>query len=198
MASVEKRLIDGRARWQARWRDDLGRRRKQTFPRRVDAERFLASVEADKLRGTYVDPNNRTTFGEYAWTAIQVHRPTTRAQVETHLRRHVLPYLGDRPMAAVRATEIQTWVRGRSAELAPTTVRVIYRYMAAIFRAAVTDRVIAVSPCVGVRVPKVEPPRVQPLSTETVLALADAVPARYRGWSCWRPEPGCGRARRSG
>src|SRR3954447_6497699 len=175
-------MVEGRPRWQARWRDDLRRQRKRTFARKIDAERFLAAIEADKLRGMYVDPSDRTTFGEYAetWTAVQVHRPTTRAQVETHLRRHVLPFFADRPMSAVRPGEVQAWVRGRSAELAPSTVRVIYRYVAAIFRAAVTDRLIAVSPCVGVRLPKVEPTRVAPISTETVLALADAVPARYR------------------
>jgi len=183
MASVEKRVREGRTTWLARWRDPAGGQRKRSFPRRTDAERFLATTQADVLRGTYIDPTaGRQTFGNYAaaWQQAQVHRPTTRAMVETHLRRHVLPHFGPRQLASVRPSEVQAWVRGLSDVLAPSTVEVVYRYTATIFRAAVTDRLIPSSPCVGVRLPKVEPRRVDPLATEAVEALVDAAPERYR------------------
>jgi hypothetical protein len=92
-------------RWLARWRDDAGVQRKRAFERRADAERFLVEVAADLARGAYVDPRaGRTTVREYAerWRAAQVHRATTAAQVETHLRRHVYPMFGDRALASVR------------------------------------------------------------------------------------------------
>ncbi|MCW2744162.1 MAG: hypothetical protein JWM48_712 [Mycobacterium sp.] len=40
-----------------------------------------------------------------------------------------------------------------SASPAPATVEVVYRYLAAVFRSAVADRLIMSSPCVGVRLP---------------------------------------------
>jgi integrase len=83
-------------RWQARWRNEAGRQRKQNFDRRLDAERALATVKVDLLRGGYVDPRGGRvtvqTYGEQ-WRLAQVHRPTTAAHVETHLRRHLYPLL---------------------------------------------------------------------------------------------------------
>jgi integrase len=170
-------------RWLARWRDDAGVQRKRAFERRADAERFLVEVAADLARGAYVDPRaGRTTVREYAerWRAAQVHRATTAAQVETHLRRHVYPMFGDRALASVRPSEVQAWVRGLEQHLAPATIEVVYSFLAGIFRAAVRDRLLVISPCVDVRLPKTEPKRVEPLTTEKVEALIEAMPARYR------------------
>ena len=109
-------------------------------------------------------------------------RPSTAAQVETNLRRHVLPFFGHRPLGAVRRSEINAWMRGRSqAGLEGSTVELLLRLVATIFRAAVADRLIASSPCQGVKPPKVEPRHVEPLPVEAVEALAAAVPDRYRG-----------------
>ena len=62
-----ERTIDGRRvrtarygkgkRWQARYRDPDGRERNQDFERKQEAERFLAAMTADILRGSDVDPH---------------------------------------------------------------------------------------------------------------------------------------------
>src|SRR5207237_9501491 len=49
-----------------------------------------------------------------------------------------------------------------------------------IFKAAVGDRLIAVSPCGGIKLPKQDRGEIVPLAIEAVEALADAVPERYR------------------
>lgn len=160
-----------------------GRERSKTFTRRADAERWLATVEVDKARGAYVDPAaGRRRFGDYAgeWRTLQVHRATTAAQVDSNLRNHVLPFFGDRPIASIRPSEVQAWVRARSEVLAPATVEVVYRYLASIFRAALEDRLISVSPCRGIRLPKAPPSHVVPLLTDQVEALVDALPDCYR------------------
>jgi integrase len=169
--------------WQARWRDETGAQIKENYDRRADAERALAVVKVDILRGTYVDPRGGRemfrTLGEQ-WRAAQVHRATTVAHVETHLRRHVYPTFGDRPIGSIRPSEVQAWVRGLEQDLAPSTIGVVYSFVAAIFRAAVRDRLIASSPCIEIRLPKPEPKRVEPLATERVEALIAAMPERYQ------------------
>ncbi len=180
MAHIEKR---GPNRWRARYRTPTGASRNKTFSRRIDAERFLTQLESEKLRGTWVDPSaGRRPFGQYAreWQSAQVHRPTSAARLESNLRNHVLPFFEDRPLASVRPSEVQTWVKGRTEVLAPSSVETVYRYVAAIFRSAVEDQLIGSSPCRGVKLPKAERRRVDPLETEQVLALADAVPDRCR------------------
>ncbi|WP_229022786.1 tyrosine-type recombinase/integrase [Actinomarinicola tropica] len=172
------------SRYQVRYRTPEGASRKRMFTRKVDAEQFLVSVEHRKLTGEYVDASaGRRTVRDYAeaWRAAQVqHRPTTAAQVETHLRRHVYPILGDRPIGAVRRSEIQGWVRNRSTELAPSTLGVVYGYLAAVFRAAVDDQVIARTPCTRINLPKRTRPRVVPLEVAQVDAICEALPDRYQ------------------
>ena len=100
MASV-KRVSTG---WRARWRTPDGQSREKWFGRKIDAERHLTTIEHSKLTGAYVDPAaGRVTFMTYAeqWRAAQVHQPSTSAQLETNLRRHVYPRIGDRPIGGI-------------------------------------------------------------------------------------------------
>jgi integrase len=115
-----------------------------------------------------------------AWLDLQVWRPSTRLQAETFLRRHTLPVFGHRPLAAIRTSEVQGWVKRLSDDLAPATVGTVYHYVRAVMKSAVRDRLIAVSPCVDIRLPRQERPKVVPLEVEQVDALANAVPDRLR------------------
>lgn len=182
MGSISRRKRAGGVSWDVRWRDPDGDHRKRAFHRRVDAERFLSTVSTDIIRGDYVDPNDPTTFREFAesWRESRMHRPTTRAHVETHLRRHAYPRFGDRRLSSIRPSEIQRWVTDLTQTLAPSTVQVIHGIVASIYKSAMHDRLVTSSPCAGTRLPKRLPVQITPLTTETVRALADAVPARYR------------------
>jgi integrase len=186
MGSVAKETKpDGTRRWVARWRTPEGASRKKRFPTKVLADQHLVKVEGAKLTGAYVDPAaGRVTFRSYAeqWRTDQVqHRPTTVAQVETNMRRHVYPVLGDRPIGAIRRGEIQAMIHALTTkELAPGTVELVYRYVVAIYRSAITDRVVATSPCVDVKLPERVKAEIVPLSTSVVTALADAIDHRYR------------------
>jgi integrase len=182
MGSVHRRNQAGTVSWLARWRDPEGNQRKRSFPRRIDAERFLTTVSADIVHGNYVDPNDPTLFRDYAeqWRETQVHRPTTRANVETHLRRHAYPAFGDRRLMTIRPSEVQAWVTRMSRTLSPATVQVIHGIVAAIFKAALRDRLVNTSPCEGTKLPRKLPKEVIPLATGTVQALMLAVPDRYR------------------
>jgi integrase len=180
VASITRRP-DGT--WRARYRDEAGKEHARHFARKVDGQRWLDEVTAAVVTGQYVDPRSgRVTFRAYAeqWRSAQVHRPSTQEHVEDKLRRHIYPVLGDRPISSIRTSHIQAWVKSLSEQLAPSTAVVVHRIVSSIFRAAVRDRVIAYSPCDGIKLPKVTKPRVEPLGTEVVLALADALPDRYR------------------
>lgn len=180
MSSVKKRP-DGR--WRARYRDDAGHEHAKHFARKVDGQRWLDEVTASVVTGAYVDPKaGRLTFREYAetWREAQVHRPSTVAHVETTLRRHAYTAFGDRPLSTIRPGDIQAWTKRLSLTLQPASVGVAHGIVAAVFKAAVRDRRIPSNPCEGTRLPRREPSRLVPLETEAVMAIAAAMPARYR------------------
>ena len=64
-------------------RDDQGRQRKKSFARKGNANRHAATVEADKVRGTYIEPS-KITVAEYARGGAETrpHRPTTARRTE--------------------------------------------------------------------------------------------------------------------
>src|SRR3954470_16069225 len=97
MAHVEKRSP---GRWRARYIDPDGRERSKTFPRKVDAERFLATVDADLLRSEWINPRSgRKTFREWVeeFESSRVDlEATTQAQRSACLRNHLLPHFGSR------------------------------------------------------------------------------------------------------
>jgi integrase len=184
MANIAKRP---NGQWRARYRDSSGRQHARHFARKVDARRWLDEVTASVVTGQYVDPRaGKVTFQTYAeqWRAAQVHRPTSAAHVETMLRRHAYPTLGERPLSSILPSEIQAWVKrlGTTGEadkrnaLAPATVSIVHAIVSSVFKAAVRDRRIMANPCEGTKLPRAERKQVVPPTTEQVEALRAAMP----------------------
>jgi len=152
-----KRLPSKRHGRSKRWRVRNAGVPAQLFASKADAERADAAARADLARGMGVDPaagrETVSSFGQ-RWRAVQVHRPTTAEYVERVFRLHVDPVLGRLPIAQVRPSHVQAWVKGL--DLAPGTVRVAYSFVSSMFAAAVRDRVIGATPCVRVGVPAVD------------------------------------------
>jgi site-specific recombinase XerC len=81
---------------------------------------------------------------------------------------------------AIRTTQIQALVTTMGIVLAPSTVRVKYSYLVSIMHAAVRDKVIASSPCEGVRLPEVRKKEVQIPSLAVLDALRETLPERFQ------------------
>jgi len=184
MASIRRR--PGRpSPWEAVFRDPSGRQQTRAFRRKVDAQRWLDEQTAAIVTGQYVSPDAaKVTVREYGeqWRAAQVHRASSADKIESILRLHVYPALGERRIATVRPSDIQAWVKRLLVEqrLAPSTVAVVHGVLASMFKAAVRDRMVAVSPCEGTRLPENHRQPVVPLTVEQVRALEAAMPARWR------------------
>lgn len=179
VASIDK-YKDG---YRVRYRTPDRRQRTKVFARLKDAKAYANRVEGAKLDGAYVDPAaGKVTFRQQVerWTAMQVWREQTVDSYDTVFAR-VLPIIGDRPLSSLRPSDMQALVRQLADnELGPASIEITYRAVAAVLKAAVIDRVIPVSPAVGVRLPKVERAPIEPLEVDQVQALADAMPARLR------------------
>lgn len=183
MASVKKVVVHGNVRWQVRWRDPDGKPGKRNFETAREANAHRAELEHKIRSGVYVDPRaGKETFQEFAerWRASQPHQPNTRRRVLSILRNWMYPAFGDRPIGAIRYSEVQGLVGSMTLKLKADSVRTNIRLLRTIFRAAVKDRVIQHSPAVDLVLPAAGKKKVVPLTVAQVEALADAMPARYR------------------
>lgn len=184
MASIStSRATDGSPRYVVNYRDPEDRQRRKSFRKKVDAEAFRNTVEADKLRGTYLDVDaGRVTFGAYAedWLASRTFDRTTYEATELRLRVHVLPVIGHLQLRQIKPTAIQHLLR--SMELSDTYRRVIFANVSAVFGAAVDDDLIAKNPCLAASVarPSIVRRKIVPWPADRVSAMHDALPPRYR------------------
>lgn len=174
---------DGSPRYVVNYRDLDNRQRRKSFRRKADAEAFRSTVEADKLRGTYIDIDaGRVTFQEYAaeWLAGRSFEASTYEATELRLRLHAFPMLGNLQLRQIKPSTIQRLIA--SMDLSDTYKRVILSNVSAVFGAAVDDDLIAKNPCKAASIsrPKVVRRKVVPWPTERVSAMHDALPERYQ------------------
>jgi integrase len=171
--------------YRARYIDPNGQERSKSFSRKVDAERFVATVESGKLQGTWTDPTRgKVTFAAWLetwWTTAADLRPSTRARDEAYFSSLILPRFGQTPLAAIRQPDVQAWVAELAARgFKPATVVKAYQLLGRTLTAAVNADMIARSPCRAVRLPKVEREEMRFLTPVEVARLADAIDPGYR------------------
>jgi len=179
MASIAKRP-DGQ--WRARYRDAAGKEHARHFARRVDAQRWLDEVTTAVVTGQYVDPGaGKETLRAYAerWRAIQSHGRGTEALYARVLRLHVYPVLGDKRLDAVRHSDVVAFLSGLARKgLAANTVRQVHAITRTIFRAAVADRLISVTPFERVELSKVQRSKGAIPDVDDMKALVKVAPER--------------------
>jgi len=197
VASIRKVVHrTGRTSWQARWRDPTGSQHSKNFPRRVDAERFLVTVEARKLDGSYIDPHaGRIRLGDFAeqTTAGWVNRrDSTKARDESYLRSLVLPVFAAMPIGSIGFYDVQEWITDLVADgYAPATIRHAYQLLGRICNDAVTAGFIARTPCRDVNLPKIHDTEKRFLSPTEIGNLADTIHPRYRALVITAAYTGC-------
>jgi len=159
MASIEKRTRNGKISWRAMYREPDGTQRSRSFPRRVDAERFLTTVEHSKMVGSYLDPSlARVTVGQWAgqWLAGKANlKRTTAERYAGILREHIEPRWGGVKLADVTHAAVQAWISDLATRVSPATVRKVHQVFGQILGLAVKDGRLARNPAVAVDLPRV-------------------------------------------
>lgn len=187
MAHIRRRSRRPNRPWEVRYRAPDGRERSRSFARKIDAERFLHTVEADQLRGEWADPRlGQTPFGEWArrWQAGRLGlAPSTRVRDAATFRNHILPAFGEVPLARIDPASVREWVADLDAAgYAPATVRKAHQLFAAALEAAVEDGLIPKTPSRGVSLPRMNEATHRYLNENQVVALAEAIRPRFRAF----------------
>ena len=159
MASIERRIRQGRHVWRVRYRTPEGIQRNKTFARRAEADRFLASVEGAKLDGTFVDPaRSKETVGLWAdhWLDGLVHiKPSTLSRYKGIVRKQIKPEWASVELGSVTPAQVQQWVVRLAANLSPASVRKVVQVFSLILDRAVKDGRLARNHARGVNLPRV-------------------------------------------
>jgi integrase len=98
------------------------------------------------------------------------------------LRVHVNPQWGTWALRSITAAAVQRWVRQLQDEVSGGYARLIVTNFGAVLRSAFEEGLVSQNPCASplVKMPTAPPKRLRPWTIDQVLAVVDAVPARYR------------------
>lgn len=147
-------------RWQARYEIEGGRSATAliSFATKADATRWLAGVETDRAKCSWVDPRaGRIDLDSYAWSWLRGHSrlaKRTREVYAAQLRLHILPTvdaavpaLGTVALADITPGLVRQWYGALVAERSASTAAKAYTRLRQILTAAVNDDLIAKNPC---------------------------------------------------
>lgn len=184
MAHVQDRgrKVPAASRYRARYRAPDGRERSKCFPRKIDAERFLSTVESSKLRGDWIDPAlGRTTVEE--WAKIWLHsvrgslKPKTVSGYQSLLRSRIVPAFGKHPLSSLLPSEVQAWVSAMDADgLSASRIHEAWVVLSQIFDAAVRDGRVARNSARGVKLPRQQRREAEYFEPSEIERIAKAMP----------------------
>lgn len=188
-------------RYRVRYLDPDGHAHSQSFPdgQKRKADKFARDISSDVDRGTYVDPAaGSITLRKYAmeiWLPAQTFGPSTRERVESRLRLHILPDIGDaKGLGSYRLAQlahspsvIQAWIRGLQTKadrpLSASHIKLVLGTLSTILSAAVADDRITRNPCKvksAIKPPKPDQRKLVPWESDRISAIRAALPYRYR------------------
>jgi integrase len=176
-------------RFQARYTgpDGLTYNAPVTFETRGDAEAWTAMRQSEVLREEWLPakaPKRQSTIlRHYAtdWIGAREIKPKTQSHYQQLLDDHVLPMLGDSPIASITPQLVRTW-HAKLGKLGQPTMRAhAYGLLRTIMGTAVSDGLIPTNPCqirgagTASRVIKIRAASLTELQT-----IVTTVPDRYR------------------
>jgi len=160
MPSIEYRP-DRPKRYRARYWGPDGKLHSRSFARKDDAQRWLTSEEASKLKGTWLDPSrSRQGFDDWAdewwavWSSNPRRSPTTLEATENRLRRHVRPAFGRHALRAISVQMVQQWQDRLEVTLGHESVMACRSILNRILQAAEDERLIPFNPLGKVKAPR--------------------------------------------
>lgn len=174
-------------RWQARWETPDGDPKTKLFAKQVDAEKEVTKQEHAVLSGDWLDPEaGKVKVGDYAldvWLPAQGVIGRTEVEYRGVLNRYLIPEWGRRQMRTIKPSEAGAWqaLLTTKYELTGSTPNRAARHVRSVFRLAVIDRVIRVSPFDGIKAPTLVESTVHPPDiAEVRQLLAGAYNDRWR------------------
>lgn len=180
-------------RFQARYVGPDGREHKapDTFPRKSDADVWLARVRTEIAEGKWnarrageVTEGTRITFGQWAeqWLALLPLQKRTPKTIQTYKYRMgvLLEEFGAMLLSSIGQHDISRWYAKSWENRGPGVTRPLYMTLSSCFNAAIREGIITESPCKvvagQVHVPTKNPDRIRVATPKQVRELAQAMP----------------------
>lgn len=152
------------------------------------ANAWLAKAQHESTAGEFIDPRRgQILLKDYIeqewWPRRDYDNPSTESTVRGRVWTHIVPHLGDYQLNAIKTKQLGEWLKALKATAGPGTGNEAWRYLSAIFQAAIDDERLTRNPCkkqTTLRVPTRPPAKARAWTKERVLAVQGAMDERFR------------------
>jgi integrase len=162
--------------------------RARSFPdkQKAAADDWLATAQADAIKGEFVDPRDgNILLREYIdkhWWPARTGDPATLETVSRRVRNQILPYLGSLSLRQVRVDTLRKWLKDLEGVISPGTAVTVWGYLNNILDSAVDDERIRKNPCRAktIKAPSKPATKARAWTRERVMVVQAALPSQYR------------------
>jgi integrase len=160
--------------------------RKRSFDRKADADAWKAKVQADLLRGEFVDHRDgNVTLAQYIaaeYWPTKTGDPGTLHTIETRINKRILPYLGEQQLNAIKVPQLRRYLAEMSERYSAATIIESWGTLSSILQAAVDDEKIPKNPCLAktVRPPSKPERKPRAWNRERVMAVREGLDDRFK------------------
>lgn len=171
--------------YQTRWKDSRGREFGQTFRTKREAQAKKNEVEQEMARGRVPDPSlGQQTLHSYIEEILDGDRsirPSTAAKYRSWVKNHIIPALGERPLASIGPRDVRQFYKNlENRGVGIPTVRGVHNLLSRILGEAYRDGTIAENPTSRARLPKEERGPLNIPDKKQLEAIANHIDYRYR------------------
>lgn len=149
-----------------------GQRRRRSIyaPTKAALLERLQALRQSAAAGTLPEPN-RMTLAAFLdrWLPTAGYRPSTRANCDSLIKKHILPHLGGVAVSQLTPMAIQAMLTTlKTAGVGAATRKKVYDLLHRSLRDAVAWRLVTRHPSEGIASPKYNPPAITPFTAEEV------------------------------
>ncbi|MFJ7070133.1 tyrosine-type recombinase/integrase [Streptomyces sp. NPDC101115] len=167
-------------RWQARYDDPNGREITSLHRTKAEAEKEIVKQEGAKQSGSWLDPRaGQVTVEKFAretWLPSLGINSRSMKEYKGAVDRYLIPEWGNREMRSIKPSEAGAWQQLLTSKykLGGAYPNRVARYVRGMFKLAVVDRVIPISPFDGIKAPTLVESDVHPPDIAEVRQLIAA------------------------
>lgn len=171
--------------WQVRYTGPDGVRRTDdnTYPDKTAALDRMVELEAEVLRGAWVDPDaGKVSLTEYAerWIVERDLEDRSAENYALYLRKHIGPHLGHLMLVELKPPRIRTWRKQlQDGGVGSPTIAKAYRFLHSVLATAEDDELIRKNPCRIKGAGQEKSPERPTATLPEVFAIAAAIQPRY-------------------
>jgi integrase len=152
------------------------------------AKAWLAKAQHESTAGEFVDPRRgqmllRDYIEQEWWPRRDYDNPSTEATVRGRVWTHIVPHLGHHQLNGIKTKQLGEWLKALKATAGAGTGNEAWRYLSAIFQAAIDDERLTRNPCrkqTTLRVPARPPAKARAWTKERVLAVQASMDERFQ------------------